>query len=304
MDKTGILLERNLQPHHLPFLIGEKSGLTDERNLQLEVHEPLSVFSGFERLYEGEVQFMLTQPLYLLNEYLRGGNLTAVAQLMDSQGGVLYRTDSGLQEPADLKDANRILYRGIDEKIARQLLLSLDEELGPEDLAEPEFIRSSETGIDALAEGEADVLLPADIVPEGVALQQSGTAVDFWFFTHFSLPENGRLVLVVADETIDLAPNKIQEAVSFFHESIQYVKDNIPACQQFFRDNYSEELDQTGMEAVLQSGPGNLSLNFSQDFNLYTTWGEWIEDNLDIEGFVDLDRLIDERFIPIAGLEI
>ncbi|MGM0381669.1 MAG: ABC transporter substrate-binding protein [bacterium] len=304
METTGLLLERNIAPYHLPFLIGDKIGLTEQYDINLEVVEPSAPFTGVDKLYKDEVQFMLTQPLFLLNEFLRGGKLTAISQLMATQSGILFNKDAGLEEPADIKQAERIMYRGIDEELARKLILDLSDEIEPEDLSGPEFVRCTGTGIDEILNGETDVLLPADIVPEGVALQQEGAAVDFWFFTHFDLPENGRLILTVADKTIDLAPNQIQTVVSFLHEATKYVKDNIRESQDIFRENYPDLLNNPGMESVLQSGPGNLTLTFSQDFNLYTTWGEWFEENTTIEGFVDLDRLIDERFIPIDGLDI
>jgi putative hydroxymethylpyrimidine transport system substrate-binding protein len=303
LETIQLLLERKIAPHHLPLIQAKEQGLFEKNGINLNIIEPDLPFGGLERLGEDEVDIALGLPLFVLFRYLSNKNITALAHIFVSQAGVFYCNDKKLDDITAIGPEHQIYFRGGCRQLAGQLLETMVERAGgtvPEDL---NLTADKGDGLEKLIAGEIDVLFPGDLAFDGVWLNMAGAKVECHFFTDAQLPETGELVVAASDQMVENYPNIIQSFISTLHSSIQQVKENPIEALSLFSEKYPDLYPAQKLEMLWQSERAALTTDFPQSFNLYTRWGEWLNENTDLDAYLDLDSLIDERFLPFELLD-
>jgi hypothetical protein len=62
------------------------------------------------------------------------------------------------------------------------------------------------------------------------------------------------------------------------------------------------ELEYT--DELIESSIERFSDDQGQNSDCYREWGELLDEHGDYEGFLDLDRIMDERFIPFDAMDL
>lgn len=298
-----VLLERTLRPHHLPLLLGEEDGLYEDRELSVSLREPSDGTVGMTPLYEGDADYALASPLTLVHDYLAGNRPVGVGRFYHSEAGVLYRSDASLSSPEDLDPDHTVAVRGVDVELAGKLLnvmagRSADDEGGPR------LVPASGSPAGDLLDEEVHALLSASLNLEGVQLKQSEQPVDFWFFDEHGLPANNDVVLVTTRDRVDENPREVQRLLQALHDALTAVREETDRARSLYREHTEDREDIPGGDPLLFTALSELTSNFSQDFENYIQWGEFLREEVGREGFLDVDRLIDERLLPMDAMDL
>ncbi|MFP4687322.1 MAG: ABC transporter substrate-binding protein [bacterium] len=303
MKKIKLLLERKITPHHLPFIWAREKELFKKNEIELELIEPVAPFFGLDRLVEEKTDMALSWPLFVLDRYFKKKNITSLARLSISETGFFYRQTDDLQDISDINSKHRISYRGGSKQLAKTLLKSAVERAGGATDLKFNLASDSGSGLEKLINGEVDLLFPGDLSFDGVLLNIAATDVGCHFFTDANLPGNGELILCCTNKLVEDFPNVIQKIISVLHTSTNEVKENSTVARELFLEKYPDHYSKQKLEMLWQSETAALTGDFPQSFNLYTRWGEWIERKMNRDVYLDLDNLIDERFLPFDLLE-
>ncbi len=303
METIKLLLERKIAPHHLPLIQAKEQGLFKKNGIDLNLIEPDSPFAGLERLGKNEVDIALGLPLFVLFRYLTNKNITALAHISVSQAGVFYCNNKNSEGITAVGPEHQIYFRGGSQQLARQLFETVVKRAGGTVPGDLNLTADKGDGLEKLIAGEIDVLFPGDLAFDGVWLNMAGAEVECHFFTDAQLPETGELVVAASDRMVEDYPNIIQSFISTLHSSIQEVKENPTEALNLFSEKYPDLYPAQQLEMLWQSERAALTTDFPQSFNLYTRWGEWLNENTDLDAYLDLDSLIDERFLPFELLD-
>jgi len=303
MSTVRVLLERPLRPHHLPLLAGDGEGPFEKREMTLELREPDGDDPGLDPLYEGRVDYALTTPMKLVFDYLSGETPVGLARMFHSGSGVLYRDREGLTQPADLGNEHTVAVQGLGLEEAGLLLNVMAGRDASSDEA-PRRVPASSTPAADLLEERVDALITASLNLEGVQLQQSAGEVDFWFLDDHGLPAGNDVLLASVRERTDARPREVQGVVHALHEALLFVRDHTDRARQIYREHPAGREEIPHGDSLLLTAPSELTANFSQDFQNYIEWGEFWQEEAQMEGFLDVDRLIDERFLPLEAMNL
>jgi|GEM_PF-5657053 len=287
-----IMLERELFPHHLPLLAAEKTG-------DLEIIEPESCFPSLTPLHEGRVQFALTHPAVLVKDFIAGKSVAGVAFYLQSRGGFLCRS-TDMTHPENLSNKLNIGGWNLEDKVVSALLNNLRQQkkLEPLNFSVTPLNSNSGESLKKLHQGELDIIGPATIIPEGLCLQTRGWKGDFIFFDNYNLPEIGQLILVASRDYSDNNPNQARDLVHAVHKEIGVLQNNHDKARKLYESRASRETS----EILLNSSLSALRSDLSQDHQLYENWANLIADATGSKDYVNLDLLLDERFLPIDAL--
>lgn len=299
MTDLTITLEGSLKPHHAPLLFAEEGGLFEGRDLQVDWEVPDPGKTSLASMVDGDSEVSITRPLNLVSEFLKGNDVVGIARYFHTDSGVLYRTDSNLGKPADLGDAS-VLCSDIDPEQAETVLSFMaDGEVTGDELTLEVPDRDP---IEVFYEGDHEALVTAGVNPEGVQMEDADFEVDFWFYDDHDVPANGDLVVATSPEIADGQPKLMQNFVHALHDSVNVLDNDADRGRNLITENYEECLSIPGGEPLLYTSFSELTTNFSQDFQTYTAWGDFLTEHGEVGGFVDVDRLIDERFIPLDSM--
>jgi hypothetical protein len=276
--------------------------LPRKRDLNVTVQAPDSETHGLDELFDGEADLIVTRPLSLVNEFLTGTDVVGIARFFHTNSGVMYRTDRNLDHPGDLGPDSSVLCAGMNPDTAKSILGAMAENRGQPLESEPSFESATADPVTPFYEGEHDIVLTAGVNPEGVQMEQADFEVDFWFYDEFDVPADGDLIVATSQELADGEPNQLQNFVHSLHDAVTLLENEADRGRTILRERYPDCLDIPGGEALLHTSLSELTSNFSQDFQTYTAWGDFLTEHAEVGGFVDVDRLIDERFIPLDSV--
>lgn len=306
MDVLNVLVESVILPHHLPFLWGQNEGVFQDHGFSVELRIPSEANGDLTDLEEGDVSFAVSATLSLIHEFLQGKSVVGVARFFESDSGVIYRTDAEIESPSDLDESHRAVANHIPASFASLLLEELiRNEGGSGTQSYPEIQQS--TGSDPVSSffgSGFELLVPGDIDPDGIRLRQQGLDVDAWFFEDFDFPPSGDRILVTSRRLVEEQPNLVRDFVGALHESLLSVVENTDRAVDLYRRTYPERFEERGITALLETSLPKLTAVFSQDVENYSAWGELLSQSERLGGFMDIDRMVDERFLPLDALNL
>lgn len=300
MTDFTLQLEGPLKPHHIPFVYARHHNRFEDKGINLNWHPPENYNGDLEGLVDGDCDLALTRPLPLVNGFLTGQDIVGIARFFHTDSGAMYRTDSSVEEPSDLSGVHTVLCNGLTPELAELLLEVMAGEDGKTD--ELNIIEADRDPVKMLYEDTCDLIISAGVNPEGVQMEQADFEVDFWFYDDYDVPANGDYVLATSKQLADESPNELKDLVHVLHDTVKEIQEDPDEARDLIESDYDEILDQPGMNALLFTSFSELTANFSQDFQTYTAWGDFLTEHTDHGGFVDVDRLIDERFIPLDSV--
>lgn len=295
MTTEKILLEGNLLPHHLPLL------LMDEAEQKMEWITPVSQDGSLDPLVEGNVNYAVARPMNLVSEVLNASSIKGIARFFHTDCGIIYRTDSDLDSPSDLKN-HTVGYRQISEQNVVPLLNRAIRKDGGEPENNWSLEAVPEKPFEALNEGKIDLLLPGWIVPDGIRMQLRGINGDFWHFSDYDIPANGDLILITTQDHVEANPNKILNFVHSVHQSLKEIRLNSDQALKYYKKQRPDIADNPETTALVQTTIDGFTDVFSQDYATYSSWSTFFNEETDVEGLVDIDQLIDERFLPVDAM--
>lgn len=299
MTDLTITLEGTLKPHHAPLFFALEGGLFEGRDLSVDWQVTDPGKTSLTAMLDGDSEVAITRPLNLVSEFLRGNDVVGIVRFFHTDSGVLFRSDSNLESPSDLAEAP-ILCSDVGPELARTVLsVMADGEVSGEEFS---LDVPAKDPVEVFYEGDHEALITAGVNPEGVQMEDVDFDVDFWFYDDHDIPANGDLVVATTSEIADGQPKLMQNFVHSLHDSVNVLDNDADRGRDLIREEYEECLEVPGGEPLLFTSFSELTTNFSQDFQTYTAWGDFLTEHGEIGGFVDVDRLIDERFIPLDSM--
>jgi len=295
MTTETILLEGELLPHHLPLL------LTNETDQELEWMTPDSQNRSLDPLVEGKVNYAVARPMNLVSEVLGASSIKGIARFFHTDCGIIYRNDADLSSPRDLSD-HTVGYRQISEQNVGPLLNRAIRKDGGDPEENWALEPVPEQPLEALDEGKIDVLLPGWIVPDGIRMQLRGITGDFWHFSNYDIPANGDLILITSRDHVEANPNGILNFVHSVHQSLKETRSDSDRALEYYKNQRPDIADNPETTALVQATIDGFTDVFSQDYATYSGWSTFFNEETEVEGLVDIDQLIDERFLPVDAM--
>lgn len=304
MNELTICLEGPLKPHHVPILFAKNGGLFEGRNLEIDWCTPDSESLSLNCLLNGNSDIAVTRPLNLVSHFLKGDDIIGIGSFFHTNSGIMYCRNRGFEKISEIPDDSDIVCSDITTDEARLLFQHMVNQKNNEttDVKDINFHQPDNDPIETFFSGEYDVFITAGVNPEGVQMEQSDYEVDFWFYDEYDVPSNGDLVFVTSQNLANDEPKMVQDFIHSLHDSVKVLEENADRGRTLIKDDYPELLDIPGGQALLHTSLSELTSNFSQDFQTYTAWGDFLTEQGNYEGFIDVDRLIDERFIPLDSM--
>lgn len=296
MTTERLLLEGELLPHHLPFLLIDG----DERELEWTTTEAND--GSLDELAQGDVDYAVTHPLNLIANVLAGEAIVGIARFFHTDCGIIHRKESDLETPADLNGDHEVGYHHISQEVTEAILNRAVKKDRGERPERWNLRNIPKTPLEALDNNEVDIILPGWIVPDGLQMQLGGINGDFWYFNDFNIPANGDLILVTSRERVEDDPNGILNFVHGVHQNLMEIKANSDRAMKKYSEERPELADDPVTEALLQSTIDGFTDIFSQDYSTYSSWSTFFNEETGVEGLVDIDQLIDERFLPVDAM--
>jgi len=301
MTTSTVILEGPIYPHHLPFILAQELDLVGSDEINLTATEEST--ESLDLLLDGKGEFALAHPLSLVSHFLDGHEVLGIARFFHTDGGLLYRPQDGLQVPSDISPGHKIASRIPEELITRSILNRAIEHSHGETLPENVEIEPLENDpINAIRDGQYDVIVQSWIVPDGVRLQIENIDGDFWYFDDYGIPSDGDIALVTTKKYAQAQPNEILNFVHGIHNGLMEARKNSDRALSIYEDWHPNPGGQSVNRALLQTSLDGFTEIFSQDYATYSSWGTFLDEEADYGGFVDLDRLIDERFLPVDAM--
>lgn len=90
--KLSITLEWFLNPDHLPFITGVKTGTYEQAGLEITIIEPGDHYDGFAELANNMIDIHVNEPIHLFEHYTP--NLRSLGCFFETDGGILIRKSS------------------------------------------------------------------------------------------------------------------------------------------------------------------------------------------------------------------
>lgn len=305
MTDLTLCLEGPLKPHHAPILFASASGIFEGRDLDVDWIEPSPDETGLNRLIQGDCDLAITRPLNLVSEFLTGTDIVGIASFFHTNSGVMFNTDNeDLTNPEDLAEIGaEVLCSDITPGRAGVLLQTMISESSTDaDADDINFVIPENDPIETFYGNDHQAFITAGVNPEGVQMEQADFEVDFWFYDDYDIPANGDLIVATRQEVADSEPNEMQDFIHSLNDSVKVIEEDADRGRSVIQDQFSDILELPGAEALMYTSLTELTSNFSQDFQTYTAWGDFLTEHGDVGGFVDVDRLIDERFIPLDSV--
>jgi putative hydroxymethylpyrimidine transport system substrate-binding protein len=300
MTQATVLLEGPVFPHHLPFLVAREEELFEDQTIEIETPEELD--GDLSPLTGGDVEYALSHPLNLVAECLSGKDMLGIARYFHTDSGVAYRPGAGLESPSDLADDNTIGHLNVGSELAEPIIRQMIKKDGGDPPASFDFEVIRRDPVAAMKAGDVDVLIPAWIVPNGVRMQIEGVEAEFWHFDEFDIPANGDLSLLTSRENAEANPNKILNFVHGLHKGLKKTKQDSEKALEIYEDHCPDRAGDPATKALLQTSIDGFTEVFSQDYATFSSWSEYLQDEGDFEGLIDLNRLVDERFLPVDAM--
>lgn len=85
--KINLALEWFLNPDHIPFILGIKSGYYEETGIELNIIAPSEHYDGFRALKNGEIEMALNEPLHLIEQF--DDSMLSLGNFFETNGGVM-----------------------------------------------------------------------------------------------------------------------------------------------------------------------------------------------------------------------
>lgn len=272
MEKIILGLEWFLNPDHIPFVVADERGYYQEEGIELEIWEPPQHYDTLEMLDEGELDVAITEPIHLVPERSAGIPVTGVGTFLHTRGGIQYPADRGWASPADLTAGVRLNYPGAPGLGGRKMVAYMARQAGGDLTADD--IDPVDRGFyhtDALVEDDADIAFLAFYNFEIVESRHRGFEADIWELSDYGVPDFNRLVLTVADETLEDDPATVRSFVDATRRGVEAtVEDGATATDLFFerfpdlRDDQPELTDKVA-ETTLEFFTPELT----QDVSMY-----------------------------------
>ena len=90
--KLKLAIEWFLNPDHLPFIIGMKEGIFQNKGIELELIVPTEHYDGLDELIKGNIQFATNEPLHLIEQF--DESFLTLGSYFETKGGVLLKKSS------------------------------------------------------------------------------------------------------------------------------------------------------------------------------------------------------------------
>ena len=90
--KLQLAIEWFLNPDHLPFIVGIRQGIFENKGLKLEIIEPTEHYDGLEELCQGNIHFATNEPLHLIEQF--DERFLTMGTYFETKGGVLLKKSS------------------------------------------------------------------------------------------------------------------------------------------------------------------------------------------------------------------
>ncbi len=301
MTTVSICLERTPLPHHLPLILAQGVGLFEARDLDVELITPDTPFETTAPPDNTDLSLVLTSPLHLVNRHLLGEDFMGIARLYENEACLLVGNHLECDQPADLTGPLTVASQGLPRDLTRTILRWIveskegsldDEEIDVQSPADP---------LAAFEEGNVDLLFPAWLVPDVVETRT--LEADAWYFPNIGLPDGGELVLAGYEDNVNALPNETQSLLGALHTAGQRILEDPDQARQILNLHAgAEELEYS--DELIESSFEGFTDDLGQNSDCYREWGEFLDEHGNYEGFIDLDRIMDERFIPFDAMDL
>ena len=279
MDTLRLGLEWFLNPDHVPLLLAQEHGWLADAGIDLEVIEPAEHLDAVDAIEDGTMDLAITEPLHLVEDRAEGRPVVGFARFLHTNGGVMYRTDTGIERPRDMADGVRIQYPGAPGPGGPAIVGTMIEADGG--TVAPDAFTPVNNGFyhtDALAEDDADVATLAFYNFELVEARHRGLDVDFFALKDWGVPDFCQLILITTPELLDAWRDVLERFVRVLQRGIDVVHQHPDEARRVYRAHTETDPDDALTNAVFDATVPCFTYDFAMTRRYYDRLEHWLHD--------------------------
>ncbi|WP_022835709.1 ABC transporter substrate-binding protein [Salisaeta longa] len=283
MTSLRLGLEWFLNPDHTPLLVAQAHGWFEAAGIDLTLIEPEEHLDAVDAIAEGAMDLAITEPLHLAEDCADGHSAVGITRFLHTNGGVMYRTDTGISRPRDMA-GTRIQYPGAPGPGGPAIVGTMIEaDGGPYD---PDAFTRVNRGFyhtDALADDAADVATLAFYNFEMVEARHRSLDVGFFALKDWGIPDFCQLILITTPERLDAQQETFARFLRVLRRGIDVVHQRPEEARQIYFTRTDTDPDDTLMRAIFEATVPC----FTHDFSMTTRYYEQLEAWLVRRGLID-----------------
>ena len=283
MTTLRLGLEWFLNPDHTPLLVAEEYGWFRDAGINLEVIEPDEHLDAVDAIEDGTMDLAITEPLHLVEDGAAGHAVAGFARFLHTNGGVMYRTDRGIERPRDMV-GTRIQYPGAPGPGGPAIVGTMIEADGGS--YDPDAFTPVNRGFyhtDALADGDADVATLAFYNFEIVEARHRGLDVDFFALKDWGIPDFCQLILIATPERLKAQRDAFTRFLRVLRRGIDVIHQRPTDARRIY-----VERTETDPDDALMNGIFNATLPcFTYDLSMTRRYYDQLEGWMSDRGWID-----------------
>ncbi len=117
------------------------------------------------------------------------------------------------------------------------------------------------------------------------------------FFDNYDIPRTGELILVAHRSLIEKQPGVVTNLIELIHKKTGELSNNPEKAREISKDFIPSQ--NLYPELLYNSSISSLRQDFSQNVSIYSDWSKVLSEVEKSSDYINLDRLVDERFLPL-----
>lgn len=298
---VSLVLDWYVNADHAGIYGALGEGYFTDRGLQVEATVPSDPAAALKQLGAGRADFAVSYQPEVLRARAEGIPVVAVGALVTHPlNSIIVRTDRGIARPRDLENktvgmAGLPLERPLLDTVVRA------------DGGDPSKVRVRNVGFSlspALASGRVDALVGAYWNIELVDLERQGVDAKAFRVEEYGVPDYDELVIVTSDRTATENPELVREFLAALRQGQDWAAtDTTGAVAHLVAANPDLDADvvadQVALTAPLLSPDDGPTLGV--DAAEWRTFAEWMVRTGQLDGEVDVEGAVTDRFLPDAS---
>lgn len=276
MDTIRLGLEWFLNPDHVPLLLAQEHGWLADAGLELEIIEPEEHLDAVDAIEDGTMDLAITEPLHLVEDRAEGRPVVGFARFLHTNGGVMYRTDAGIERPRDLA-GTRLQYPGAPGPGGPAIAGSMVEADGG--TYDPEAFTPVDYGFyhtDALLDGEADAATLAFYNFELVEAAHRGLDADFFSLKNWGIPDFCQLVLITTPERLEERRDAFARLVGVMRRGIDLLHQRPEEARAVYARRTGADLEDAQTDAIFSATLPCFTYDLSMTGRYYEQLEAWM----------------------------
>lgn len=298
MQRVRLALEWFLNPDHAPLLIAKSRGWFAEVGIELEIVEPTEHLDALAELESGRLECAITEPIHLVADRAKGGDIVGFARFLHTNGGVMYRRGE-VKRPQDMI-GKRLQYPGAPGPGGVAIVRSMIERDGGPAEAPLTPVNRGFHHTDALLDDDADLATLVFFNFEVLEARARGLDADFFSLRDWGVPDFCQLVLVSASKWLDDNEDLARRFIAVLQRGIDVIRQDPERAESEYWTASGQDPDDLGRQ-IYRATTACFTPDFSMSPEYYEQLDAWMRATKQTDREVGPSEAWTNRMVIAAG---